>query len=34
MYKIDKKYGNLNRKTYIDLNFEHLGHQILLKVYF
>ena len=24
MYKIDKKYGNLNRKTYIDSNFEHL----------
>ena len=24
MYKIDNKYGNLNRKTYIDLNFEHL----------
>ena len=24
MYKIDKKYGNFNRKTYIDLNFEHL----------
>ena len=24
MYKIDKKYGNLNRKTYIDSNFENL----------
>ena len=24
MYKIDKKYGNLKRKTYIDSNFEHL----------
>ena len=24
MYKIDKKYGNLNRKIYIDLNLEHL----------
>ena len=24
MYKIDKKYGNLNRKTFIDSNFEHL----------
>ena len=24
MYIIDKKYGNLNRKTYIDSNFEHL----------
>ena len=24
MYKINKKYGNLNRKTYIDSNFEHL----------
>ena len=24
MYKIDKKYGNLNRKIYIDSNFEHL----------
>ena len=24
MYEIDKKYGNLNRKTYIDSNFEHL----------
>ena len=24
MYKIDKKYGNLNRKTYIDSNFKHL----------
>ena len=24
MYKIDKKYGNLNRKIYIDLNFEDL----------
>ena len=24
MYKIDKKNGNLNRKTYIDSNFEHL----------
>ena len=24
MYKIDNKYENLNRKTYIDLNFEHL----------
>ena len=24
MYKIDKKYGNLNRKMYIDSNFEHL----------
>ena len=24
MCKIDKKYGNLNRKTCIDSNFEHL----------
>ena len=24
MYKIDSKYGNLNRKIYIDLNLEHL----------
>ena len=24
MFQIDKKYGNLNRKTYIDSNFEHL----------
>ena len=24
MYKIDKKYGNLNRKIYINSNFEHL----------
>ena len=24
MYKIDSKYGNSNRKIYIDLNFEHL----------
>ena len=24
MYKIDKKYGNLNRKIYIDSNLEHL----------
>ena len=24
MYKIDKKYGNLNRKMYINSNFEHL----------
>ena len=24
MYKIDKKYGNLNRKIYIDANLEHL----------
>ena len=24
MYKIDKKYGNLNRKIHIDSNFEHL----------
>ena len=24
MYKVDKKYGNLNRKIYIDYNFEHL----------
>ena len=24
MFKIDKKYENLNRKTYIDSNFEHL----------
>ena len=24
MYKIDSKYGNLNRKIHIDLNFEHL----------
>ena len=24
MCKIDKKYRNLNRKTYIDSNFEHL----------
>ena len=24
MYKIDKKYGNLNRKIYIDSNFEYL----------
>ena len=24
MYKIDKKYRNLNRKTYINSNFEHL----------
>ena len=24
MYKIDKMYGNLNRKTYIDSDFEHL----------
>ena len=24
MFKIDKKYGNLNRKTYIDSSFEHL----------
>ena len=23
MYKIDKKYGNLNRKIYIDSNLEH-----------
>ena len=24
MYRIDKKYGNLNRKIYIDSNLEHL----------
>ena len=24
MHKIDKKYGNLNRKIYIDSNLEHL----------
>ena len=24
MYKIDKKFGNLNRKIYIDSNLEHL----------
>ena len=24
MYKIDQKYGNLNKKIYIDSNFEHL----------
>ena len=24
MYKIDKKYGNLNRKIYINSIFEHL----------
>ena len=24
MYKIDKKYGNLKRKIYIDSNLEHL----------
>ena len=24
MYKIDKKYGNLNRRIYIDSNLEHL----------
>ena len=24
MYKIDKKYGNLNREIYIDSNLEHL----------
>ena len=24
MYEIDKKYGNLNRKIYIDSNLEHL----------
>ena len=24
MYKIDKKYGNSNRKTYVDSTFEHL----------
>ena len=24
MYKIDKKYGNLNSKIYINSNFEHL----------
>ena len=24
MYKIDKKYGNLNRKIYIDSSLEHL----------
>ena len=24
MYKIDKKYGHLNRKIYIDSNLEHL----------
>ena len=23
MYKIDKKYGNVNGKTYIDSNFKH-----------
>ena len=24
MHKIDKKYGNLNKKIYIDSNLEHL----------
>ena len=34
MYKIDKKYGNLNRKIYIDLNLEHLLASNLTKSLF
>ena len=34
MYKIDKKYGNLNKKIYIDSNFEHLFTLNLTEILF